>query len=199
MLVQIGNQVGGAIQASTELAKATDVQAKLKDWQSANTNLDANNKTKHDAKVTFDAAVAAQGPLVRRWGIRRRALISAIEVYGDGSAALIQALNVQVAQHNPAPQATVPVNLRAMKKRVPTNACVRWDPTPGATGYMLQHSTNPNDPTTFSAEIHVSASKYDLAGQAPGATIYFRVLALDERLLNGRTAYTAWEPAIVPL
>src|SRR6185437_928675 len=162
-----------AIQGSPDLAKATDVQAKLTDWQSVNTDLDTNNKAKHNARVAFDAAVAAQGPLVRRWGIRRRALIAAIEVYGDGAAALIQALNVPVAQQTPAPQATVPVNLRPMKVLKSNNASVRWNKTPGASGYILQHCTNPNDATTFSAELNVSKTMYRLPGQTPGATIYF--------------------------
>jgi hypothetical protein len=40
-------------------------------------------------------------------------------------------------------------------------------------------------------------SKFELAGQTPGATIHFRVLALDPSLPTGQTEYTPWVPVMV--
>jgi hypothetical protein len=84
-----------------------------------------------------------------------------------------------------------------MKSKTGDRAGFRWDPTPGAKGYVLQHATNPADATTYSAELPISDSKFWLTGQTRGATISFRVLACDARLPGGRTAYTAWVPVLV--
>ncbi len=198
-LVSSGTTIINDITSSVGYAAgAPDVQAKLAVFTTANTNLGSNNKSKAAGKLQFDTAVVAEGPLVRRWGIAKRALVSAIEVVGDGSAQVVQGFNVGVEVRQEKSEATVPVNLRPMKARVPDTASVRWDPTDGAKGYMLQHATNPADATTYSGQIHVSAAKYKLGGQVPGTTIYFRVLALDASLPNGQTAYTAWLAVMVP-
>ena len=84
-----------------------------------------------------------------------------------------------------------------MKSKTHDRAGFRWKPTPGAHGYMLQHALNPADATTYSAEISLSESRFWLTNQTRGTTVYFRVLACDARLPNGRTAYTAWVPVIV--
>ncbi len=196
-LVTTANTAIGNINASPALAGAGDVVTTVKNWAAANAALDANNKAKAAAQLQLDAAIAAEGPLVRRWGARKRAVLSAIEIAGDGSAELVAAFNVTVEQRQAAPVAAVPVNLRPMKVLKSANASVRWDPTPGANGYMLQHATSPNDPTTYSPQIHVSAAKFRLGAQTPGATIYFRVLALDPSPPLGQTGFTAWVATIV--
>jgi hypothetical protein len=196
-LVTSGNDIIGNITASAALAGAPAVQAVLKTWATANANLDANNKSKAAGKLQLDTALANEGPLVRRWGTSKRAVLSAIEVAADGSAEIVQSFNVAVEKRQPKPAATVPANLRPMKVHKSNAASVRWDPTLGAKGYMLQHATNPSDATTYSPQIHVSESKYHFGGQTAGATIYFRVLALDASLPTGQTAFTAWVPVIV--
>jgi hypothetical protein len=195
-LFEDGTRIVTNVTASSALAGAPDVQTALKALGAANTALGTNNVAKAAGRLQLETAVTAEGPLVRRWGIRKRALVSAIEIAGDGSTELVAAFNVAVEQREPRPDAVVPVNLRPMKVARSTYASVRWDPTDGATGYMLQHATNPADATTYSPQIHVSAAKYRLAG-TPGTTVYFRVLALDASLPLGQTAFTAWVAAIV--
>jgi len=196
-LVTSGNETITNLNASTGLAGAPDVQTKLAAFTLVNTALDGNNKSKAAGKLKVETAVTNEGPLVRRWRIGKRALLSAIEVVGDGSAEVVGTFNVGVEQREATPDATVPVHLRSMKVYLPGTASVRWDPTPGAKGYLLQHATNPADATTYSAQIHVSAARYHLGGQTAGTTVYFRVLALDASLPNGQTAFTGWVGAIV--
>jgi hypothetical protein len=196
-LVITGNEAIGNIKASAGLAGAPAVQVVVTAWATANTNLDANNKAKAAARLALDTALANEGPLVRRWGISKRAVISAIEVVGDGSAEVVQSFNVAVEQRQAHPEASVPANLRAMKVHKTNVASVRWDPSPGATGYMLQHATSPSDATTYAPLIYVKDSKYHYGGQVPGTTIYFRVLALDASLPTGQTTFSAWVGVIV--
>jgi hypothetical protein len=190
-MVTTGTAAIAKINASANIAAAPDVQAAIIPWTAANTALDTNNKSKAAGKAAVALAETNQPILMRRWGVRKDAVMVAIAAYGDGSKDLVQTF-VAVEEREPPPPAVVPVNLRAMKVNKPTIASVRWDPTPGARGYLLQHATNPADPTTYSAAISTPGARFHLPGQAPATMVYFRVLACDPALPNGQTAYTAW-------
>ncbi len=196
-MVQTGNDTIAKINTSANIAGASEVQANVKAWTTANTALDANNKAKANAEALLQQAVTAEPALVRRWKVRRNMVLTSIKAFGDGLKQTVQGFNVEVEQKQAAPLAVVPLNLHAMKKPKPTYASVMWDPTPGAHGYVLQHCTNPADATTFSAPIPLSAAKYHLAGQTPGTTVYFHVCACDSALPNGQTPFTAWVPVVV--
>jgi hypothetical protein len=191
-MVTTGNDLIPKIKASPNYAKSPEVQAAVANWDTANTNLDTNNKAKAKAKNDFETADTNEPALKRRWGVRKDAVLVAIKAEGDGSKDIVQSFNVAVEQKKPRVQATVPVGLRGMKVHMPTYASVRWNPTPGAHGYLLQHATNPSDPTTFSVAIPCKGARFHLGGQTAGTTVYFRVLACDESLPNGQTAYCGW-------
>jgi hypothetical protein len=110
---------------------------------------------------------------------------------------VVQGLGVDVVERQAKPNATVPANLRPMKGKTPTVASVRWDPTDGAHGYMLQHATNTADPTTYVAPFSLTAARYHLGGQTSGTTVYFRVAALDADLPGSQTGFTAWVAVVV--
>jgi hypothetical protein len=90
-MVSAGNKAIANITASAALAGATDVKSALAQWSTINTELAANNANKAAGRLQLDTAITAEAPLVRRWGIRRRAVLSAIEIAGDGSAELVLA------------------------------------------------------------------------------------------------------------
>jgi len=196
-MVTAGNEAIPNILASTNIGVATDVKNNATAWATANAALDANNKAKAKARADLAAAEIAEPPLVRRWFARRDATLTSINVFGDGSKQVVQTFNVGVEERSALPLATTPANLRPMKEKKPTLAGVRWNPTVGAHGYLLQHATNPADATTYSAQIALTAARYYLAGQVSGTTVYFRVLACDKDLPNGQSAYTAWVAVVV--
>jgi hypothetical protein len=192
-MVTTGNDTIAKINASAAIANAPEVATNLKAWGVVLTALATNNTSKSAAKTQLSLAETAEPALMRRCRVRRNLVLGAVQSFGDGAAQAVQSLNMAVEEREPTPLAITPQNLRSMKKKVPTSAAVRWDPTPGAKGYLLQHATNPADPTTYSPQISLTAAKYYLGGQTPGATVYFRVLACDGRLVpTGQTAFTAW-------
>jgi hypothetical protein len=195
--VATGNDTLAKINASTNIASATDVASAAKLWAAANTALDTNNQAKTKARSDLATAETNEPALLRRWQVRKDATLTAIEAFGDGSKQLVQSFNVPVEERRARPTPGVPVNLRPMKIKTPTFASVRWDPTLGARGYLVQHATNPADATTYSAQIATSQARYHLAAQTTGTTIYFRVLACNKALPNGQTAYTAWVSVLV--
>jgi hypothetical protein len=196
-MVTTANELIPKIKASPNFASAPDVQTAVAAWDTANSNLDTNNKAKAKARTDLDTAETNEPPLKRRWAVRKEALLVAIKTVGDGSKDTVQSFNVAVEQKKPRAQATVPVDLRPYKRQKPTYASVRWDPAPGAHGYLLQHCTNPGDPTTISPAISCRQARFSLGGLTAGTTVYFRVLACDESLPNGQTAHSAWVPVLV--
>jgi hypothetical protein len=191
-MVTTGNDTINKIKASSNYANAPEVQNAVTAWQTTVSALDTNNKAKEQARVQLDQAETAEPALVRRYHVRRNGVLTAIAAFADGSKQIVQSFGTGVEERRVAPLAETPANLRRMVKPKLGVASVRWDRTPGAHGYLLQHCTNPSDPTTYSQPISVSAARYHLGGQTPGATIYFRVLACDASLPNGQTPYTAW-------
>jgi hypothetical protein len=198
-MVTEGNSVVTGVEASVNIAAATDVATAAKALGTVTSALDANNQAKAKAKAALATAETNEAPLVRRWGTKRRALASAIEDFADGSKDVALTFNVKLEEKAPTPIAGTPVNLRAMKSRKPTWAGCRWDRTPGAHGYMLQHATNPADATTYSTAMAISSARFWLTGQTSGTTLYFRVLACDAAILpSGQTPYTGWVAVLVP-
>ena len=196
-MVDSANKSIAAILGSSNISKAGGVASAANDWSDANTALDTNNQNKAKGHALLEAAILAEPPLVRRWYDRTVAVETAIRLFADGSKEVAQSFEVPVAQKTTTPEATVPQNLRPMKVKKPSNASGRWDKVPGATGYLLQHASNPNDPSTYSAPINCTGVMYHLPGQTVGTTVYFRVLAIDKRLPGGQTAYTAWVAVLV--
>jgi hypothetical protein len=192
-----GEDIESKVKASPNYGAAGAVQTMTTTFGAAVAALKANNTVKQKARDELHAAETNEPTLVRRLDAQRRALASAIEVFADGSKDIAHSFNVPLAEPHPAPDATTPENLRPMKSTTHDRAGCRWEPTPGAHGYILQHATNPADPSTHSAEISLSQAKFWLHGQTQGTTVYFRVLACDADLPNGRTAYTAWVAVLV--
>jgi hypothetical protein len=197
-MVDTGTTAIAGILSSPSIGTAPAVSAAATAWQTVNTSLAANNASKATGRSMVEVALANEPPLQRRWLARKQGVENAIAIFADGSKQVAQSFTVMVEQKVAPPEATVPQNLRPMKKQQATYASVRWNPTPGAHGYLMQHATNTSDPTTYSVPLNLTQSKYHLSGQTPGVTVYFRVLALDTRLAGGQTAYTAWVAVVVP-
>lgn len=176
---------------------AVPVQAATQSLSDGVTALKANNDARAKAEAIIESCDKNEPVLLRRVSAQRRGLESAIEIFSDGSKDVVNSFKVTVQQKQEPPEAVTPQNFRAMKPTTHDRAGCRWDPTPGAHGYILQHATNPNDPATFSPEISLSQSKYWLLGLTPGTTVHFRALACDASLPNGRTAYTDWLAVLV--
>jgi hypothetical protein len=183
--------------ASSNIATAPDVKTAATAWGVALTALQTNNTSKTTARNLLDTALTNEPPLLREAAANKLAVVSAINLFSKGSKDTVQSFGVDVVERQARPQPIVPVNLRPMKVNKTTVASVRWDPTLGAQGYALQHTTNTADTTTYAAPFKTTGARYHLTGQTTGTTVYFRVAALDTALSGGQTAYTAWVAVLV--
>jgi hypothetical protein len=189
-----------AIKASPSwpLPGAADIQTLVGFWTTETANLSTGETLIAALEKQLATARSNQLATLRRWGLRRQGVLNAINVFCDGSKDTMTTFGVTVAGLVPHVGASVPVDLKSMKSKAPGIAGVKWYGTPeNRAGFLVQHATNTADATTYSATVPSTKRSFKLPGQTPGATIYFRVLAVDPTLPGGQTAWTAWVAAVV--
>jgi hypothetical protein len=195
--VDTGNAAIAGVNGSPELAAAPEVQTALGLFATENDNLDANNKKKEDLRQQLSQAEAEGVTIARRWNLRRKGLLNAIDVHCDGSKEKVQRFNLGVVERGKLPPAAVPAGLHQAHGPKPTTVVVAWDKTKGADGYVVQHATDPADPATYAAPAICKRTRFALPGQALAATIHFRVAAIDPDLPGGQSEYAPWVAATV--
>lgn len=181
-----------AIYNSPDIGVATEVKASADAWAIENDNLEAIHKNVQDLINQLALARASEAGALRRWKARKRGTVAAVTTFCDGSKDQILSFNFAVAGRTPYPLATVVQGLQGKRSNTVNTATVVWKTTRGNQGFMVQYATDAADPATYSAPISSSKGTFVLTGQTPGATLYFRVLALDARLPTGQTDYTPW-------
>ena len=174
-----------------------DVQQAGVDLDVASTNIEANDALIAGLLAKVDAARTNHPILIRRWIGKKRACLTKVTDHADGSKDTVVNLGFDVFVTQPLPPSGVPQNLRDKHSKVHGEAHAKWDRAPTDHDYMVQHATDPSNPTTYSAPVVVSKVTFKLPGQVPGATIHLRVLAIDPKLPTGQSDYTAWVPLLV--
>jgi hypothetical protein len=181
-----------SLKNSPDWAAATEVHTAAATWLTENESLDASNKTLADLENKLTKARSHHRAVLRRWDVRKRGVLNAVNATCDGSKDMVQGFGLGVLQRTPMPQATVPEGLRGKRSKTVGTATAVWTTRRGNRGFLVQYATDPANPATFSAPIASSRGKFELTGQLPGATLYVRVLALDPSLPTGQTEYTSW-------
>jgi hypothetical protein len=185
------------IKLSPDWATATDVQTATTAWETENTRLDEQNQLVAELENKLKTARSNQRALMRRWDVRKRGLLSAVDAACNGSKDKVQAFGFGVQQRTALPLAEVPEGLRGRRsKRVGTATAV-WNAPRGHQGFIVQYATDLTNPATYSPLIMVSRGKFEVTGQTPGSKVYFRVLALEPSLPTGQTEFTPWVEVMV--
>jgi hypothetical protein len=192
-----GHKQIAAILASKDIAQAPDVSAKAGEWSVVIDGWEANGKQIAALELKIETLRANEPVFARRWDTKKRATLGAVTDFADGSIDTVKGFGCGVLSHAPLPPAEVPQNLHDGHSKISGTALAAWDPTKSNHDFMVQYTTNLADPATFAAPVLSSKASFKLSGQAPGATIQFRVQALDPKLPGGKTDWTAWVPVIV--
>src|SRR5262249_8734931 len=143
------------------------------------------------ARSALATLITNQRVLERRWSAKKRAFYSAVNIHADGSKDTVSNLGCEVLNAQPIPPQGVPQNVHDRHLKVRGSAGAIWDTT-RKPDFMVQICTNPADPSTYQEPVHISRSRYTVTGQTPGATLHLRVQALDSKLPNGKSEYSAW-------
>jgi hypothetical protein len=182
----------GAAKTSPSYGTATDVQKAHADWETENNNLDTCNKLIADLDSKLTQARNNRGSILRRWEVRRRAALNAVDAFCDGSKDMVKSFGYAVVAPNASPVADIPSGLVDKHSAVNGTAKVAWDKPAYNHGFMVQTASDPSNQATLSAAVHWTRCNFSVTGQTPGALVYIRVAALDVRLPSGQTAYSPW-------
>lgn len=181
-----------ALRNSPEWAAAAEVQSAATAWSTETDNLDASTVSIADLESKLATARTSHLAVLRRWEVRKRATLNAVNAYCDGSKDRVQQFGLSVLTRAAPSAATVPEGLRGKRSKMIGTATVVWTTRRGNHGFMVQYATDPTIAATFSAPVVSLKGKFELTGQTPGATISFRVLALDPSVPTRQTEYTPW-------
>jgi len=187
-----------AIKASSSWGAATGVQTATTAWATETTALDTDNTSIAALEKALGVARTNRLASLRRWTLQRQAVLSAINVFCDGSRDTMLTFGVAVAESTPHQPASTPVGLMSRKEAVAHAVGWQWFLTPlNRYGFMVQHATNVADATTYSQPMVCSKRSFKLLQQTPATTISLRVMALDPALPTGQTDWSTWVPSVV--
>jgi hypothetical protein len=187
-----------AIKASVNWAAATGVQTATNAWATETTAVDTGAQTIASLEKQLGVARTNQLANLRRWTLQRQAVLSAINVFCDGSKDTMLTFSVEVATSTAHDPASTPVGVLTRKSKVSGAVAWQWLLTPkNRYGFMVQHATNVADATTYSQPMVSSKRSFKLLLQTPGTAISLRVMALDPALPTGQTNWSAWVPNVV--
>jgi hypothetical protein len=187
------------IQKNPDLPNAPDVAAMAAQWATQQTKLIAADKNVVDADLAAEKARTDRAGALRQTKLSARGCLNAITIHAAGSEAVIKGYSMEVAERLESPLETVPEDLKGVKVMAAGEANWKWTTHERNHGYTVQWAADANNPATYAQPIHCTKGKFKLTGQTPGATLHLRLAALDSRLPNGQTAWTAWVPVVVSL
>jgi hypothetical protein len=190
--VKTSKALCATVMASPDYVPGSPLDLVLSDFSAETAALEGTNEGVIKADLAANVARNDQAASLLRWSMRKRALLTAVRLTCNGSAQKMKALGFGVLDPAQAALAEVPKGLRSRRNKAAGVAAVSWDVQPGTRMFMVQHATDPNDPTTYATAKSSSKVSFKLPGQTPGATISFRVYAIDPRLPAGQTDWSPW-------
>ncbi len=190
--VTVTHEIAAAMPQSSLWATSPALQTAVKAWDGDATAIDAQAKVVSGLRAQLKTAVAMQASLRRNWQVSKTQVLSIATGICGGSADQVKTLNLDVVSHArhgllPAPTGltVTPGSLNGVVQAV-------WTRGLGSHGFLVQHATNPADPTTYSASIACTKHKLVLSGMPAGAALSFRVAAIDPAAASGQSPWSSW-------
>jgi len=127
-----------------------------------------------------------------KWVAGRKHVLGAINVFCAGDAGLIEGFGLdQLVKSASDAEITVPTDIITSPGENLGEAAVAWDGV-DRNGFILQWASDQTNAATYSTLIPCTASSFTLTGQTSGATVHFRIAAIDPSQPGHMTAWSAW-------
>jgi hypothetical protein len=182
-----------ALKASSHWATATDVQSAASAWGATTDQLDTNAKLITKLHGDLAAATTVQTALRIKWLSGRTHTISAVRAFAGGDPTIIADMGFTVlTRAAPGSEITAPTGIVTSPGTISGEALFAWDEGANRHGFVVQHATNPADPSTFSAPIPCTSPDFALDGQPPGAVVHLRVASIDPAVKGHLTDWSPW-------
>jgi hypothetical protein len=182
-----------AMTAGPGWANATDLQKACAAWTATTTSIQTTGTTIEGFRAQMALAVVGMNTLRATWIANRKAVISALSLFCNGSAATINAFGADVFTHTVGGAILVPGGLSTMPGTSAGTVDFMFDDSVNRYGFVVQFASNTSDPTTFSPQIPCHEGFFSLDGQTSGATLHFRAAAVDP---TQKLHVTDWSPWI---
>jgi hypothetical protein len=137
-------------------------------------------------------AEAAHAALRRDWASSRVQVATAVTVFAAGSADTVKGFNLDVVSHARLGLLGAPIDLAVNPGKDVGQVLAAWAKGVARHGFVAQHATDPNTAATISAPVPCTKPKLLLSGLTPGASISFRVAAIDPASPTGMSPWSAW-------
>src|SRR5262249_6344056 len=133
-----------------------------------------------------------------RWTEQGRAVIRAVATRCGDDAERMRQCGFTVGTPRPGTPAGTPTRLRNRHTGQRGTVGVKWDSDGRGDEHEVQWAADPAEPSPCSARVPAAKRAFALPGQVTGAVLWFRVRAVDARLPEGHTSFTAWVAVRVP-
>ena len=190
--VSTTSSVTQAMKQSPDWASATGVQTAVTAWSKAADALGAGATGIANLRAQLKTAEAAQAALRRDWDTTRLGVTTAVTVFAAGSAETVLGFNLDVVSHARIGPLGAPIDLTVNPGKDPGQVQAAWAIGVAVHGFVAQHATDPNTAATLSAPIPCTKSKLLVSGLTSGASLSFRVAAIDPTSATGMSPWSAW-------
>jgi hypothetical protein len=190
--VQLTETTSATMQASPNWSAATDVQAAVKSWNTASSNIGANVATIAQLKDQLKTAESKQVSLRRAWRVAYAQVVSTVNVFSNGSAATVQSFGFDTKAIGQIVSPSAVEGLTVNTGKLPGEVIAAWPKGDARHGFILQHATDPTNAATYSAFIPCTKTKYTLGGSPSGTNVSFRIAPVDPTSASGIGPWSAW-------
>jgi hypothetical protein len=190
--VSTTRSVTQAMKQSPDWAAATDVQTAVTVWSKAADALEASATGIANLRAQLKNAEAAHASLRRDWEASKMQVTTTVTVFCGGSADKVKGFNLDVRSHTRIGPLGAPIDLTVNPGKDLGQVLVAWAKGLARHGFIAQHATDPNTPATFSTPVPCTKPKLLAAGLTPGASVSFRVAAIDPASATGMSPWSAW-------
>jgi hypothetical protein len=180
-----------AMAASPDWANAADLQKSAAAWTATTAAMKTTITSIDGLRAQVAQLIVTLNTQRGTWIANRKATISALSLYCNGSAKMIEGFGADVFTHTVGGTILVPSGLSTMPGVNAGTVDFMFDDTVNRYGFVVQFATNIADPTTYSPQIPCHQGFFSLDGQTSGATLQFRAAAVDP---TQRFHMTGWSP-----
>jgi hypothetical protein len=185
------------MQSSPDWSASPALQAVVKTWSAAATSIDAQAKVAAGLRAQLKNTLATLASLRVDWQVAKTQVTSTATSVCAGSPDRVKALNLDVIVYARLGALAVPGGLSASPGTASGQVDLVWTRGDATHGWLVQYATDPATPASFSAAIPSTKRRTTLSGLPHGATLSFRVAAIDPASATGMTSWSAWVPATV--
>jgi len=188
----VSRTTGQAMQKSPNWGAATDVQSAVKVWTKNGDDLEANAKVIADLHAQLKVAEAKQLTLRRDWGASKRQVLSSVTVFCAGSADMVKSFTLDVITSGRLGALEAPIGLAVNPGTDLGSVKAKWPKGTARHGFVVQHATDPTNTATISPLIPCTKTSFKLGGMPSGASVSFRIAAVDPSSSTGMSPWCTW-------